>query len=100
MRLNHDIWEEIISHLYRPRDKHALALTSRGISSLALDALWRNCGQSRAFLSVINSSSPPPDEPFLQKVEGYEGDAGDGDEGPGAARGRRIGAWVRPSYRL
>lgn len=102
MLLNLDIWYEIISHLDHPWDKRtlcSLAVTSRDISNLALDTLWWSGGFNGAIVSVINSYSPSPDEPFLRHFEDYEDNTDiNGDDGdPSTSSGRMIGSWVRHS---
>lgn len=68
MRLNLDIWNEIISYLKYPEDEstlRSLALLSRIPSDLALDAIWRNGERFLTIASVINSFATSPDEPIL-----------------------------------
>lgn len=107
MLLNLDIWDEIIGHLGRQWDEstlYSLALTCRDISDLALNALWWHGGSDGpgAIVSVINSYSPSPDEPFLLHMEDHEDHTviNGGDGGPSISFRRVIGSWVRPSQPL
>jgi hypothetical protein len=99
MFLNFDIWKDIISHLKYPRDNSSLcslAVTSRSISNLALDSLWRSGGTIWAIVSVINSFAPSADEPFLHHTDDEEDSDyyEDSDNEDSASSIRMIIGWV------
>lgn len=99
MLLDFAIWKEIISHLKDPEDKStlcSLAVTSRSISNLALDSLWRSGGTIWAIVSVINSFAPSANELFLQYTEDDE-ESDDEDSTPSV---RTIIGWVSFSQLL
>lgn len=68
------IWKEIISHLRYSGDNNntlcALAVTSRSISNIALDSLWRNGAPIWAIVNVINSFAQ--DQLILENLEDEE----------------------------
>lgn len=97
MLLNLDIWREIISYLVYPWDKttlHSLAVTSRCLSNLALDTIWRRDATVEAIISLINSLTTP-NEPFLEYIQEPKCYAGEsGDEGSPIPSSEMIGNWV------
>lgn len=85
MLLNLDIWYEVVRNLTFIEDEStlsSLAVTSRRLSKLALDATWRtrNCENILTIVSVINSFARPSDEPFLELRQAPENDTGDSDD--------------------
>ncbi len=69
MRLNLDIWHEIIGYLEYPEDRgtlHSLAVTSKVTSCLALDVIWRSGEILPTIVSVMNSFANLEDGPFLE----------------------------------
>ena len=85
MLLHLDIWYEILSHLEYPQDLftlRSLAVTSRSLSNLALDVMWRDGKSIRQIVSIINSFVPSRKEPFLiyYVVDDWMGDYGDTED--------------------
>lgn len=96
MFLNLDIWLEIISYLEYPRDAGtllSLAVTSRCLSNLSLDVVWRDGENTLAIVHVINSFAPSSDEPFLEYTceSGPGGSEDDSDEDSSSDM---VGGWV------
>ncbi len=97
MLLNLDIWREIMNY-FEPSQRHvppvlrALAVTSRCLSTLALDVIWRRGETISALISVINSFAHSPNEPFLEYVDLAETDSSDSSDG-----GDSAGTWVSSS---
>lgn len=97
MLLNLDVWHEITSYFEYPRDKQtlvSLAVTSRCLSNLALDVVWRNGERSLTIVHVINSFASSPNGPFLEYV--YESVRGgdDSDEDSSSPFDEVVGGWV------
>ncbi len=93
MHLNTDIWQEIINYFEHPADYYTLkclALTSRTLSSIALDAMWRDGERFLKIISVINSFANSPDGPFLELE--YVRFNGSGSEKNGESGGNDAGS--------
>lgn len=97
MFLNLDIWHEIVGYFEYPRDKQtlvSLAVTSRCLSALALDIVWRNGERSPTIVQVINSFTSSPNEPFLEYVYEFGGSEDDSDEDSSGSSDEGFGGWV------
>ncbi len=105
MRLNPDVWYEIISYFEYPKDVdtlRSLALTALTPSDLALDVMWRDGGGPLAIVSVINSFATSQDEPFLEYTDSYGEDRAEKSDGEEShtrahtrARNMVEATWVR-----
>lgn len=96
MILNLDIWREIMDYFepsqkFVPPTLRALAVTSRSLSPLALDVIWRSGRRISTLVSVINSFAHSPNEPFLEYLELVESDDESGHDD------NSVGTWVSSS---
>lgn len=92
MRLNLDVWYEIVNYFEYPEDEdilRSLAVTSRCLSDLALDVVWRNGKHDTSIESVINSFAPL-DKPFF-----FHSDDWDTDDDSSSSSEYNFGVWVR-----
>lgn len=105
MRLNLDIWYEIVNYFGYPEDEDilmSLAVTSRCLSDLALDVVWRSGRNNSNIVPVINSFAPSQDEPFLvcsyDNPDEYPEDME--FEGSSSSIDYLIGSWVSFNFYL
>lgn len=100
MLLNLDIWYEIVNHLKYPEHAstlHSLAVTSRSLSNIALDTIWRDGEPILYIVLIVNLFAPSPNEPFLLYVDDRwndDRDAEDTEDDESTSSGGFTGNWV------
>lgn len=67
MRLNHDIWHQIIQYEGR-KELLNLAVVSRLLSALALTSLWEEMTSLLPIVNIINHFTPAQEDPLLSWV--------------------------------